>query len=225
MEQVPTRMDLVDVIRMVLKASDEPLTINKIRERLPRPYDTIGRVELMELLDRQVAANVLVMCPKYRSAQNRYWDRSLREHAQVLLRESLAAGPMPWSELRKRFPKYLRHLAESVLNEELARGVIYRHPPATPHAGFRYATEPADVRRYVARELEESVARLVGQGLGMAEVREAYLHLLHELEWGDGNPTSLQNSFDARGCTGGDSEHFSELSRSFDIPAHAPGDP
>src|SRR4051794_32664030 len=82
-------IDLVDAIREVLQHSDEPLTIPKIRARLATPY-RISTEELSETLQRQVAAHVLVMCPKYRSSQDRYWDRPLRDHAKVTLRNALA---------------------------------------------------------------------------------------------------------------------------------------
>ncbi len=175
--------DLVDAVRGILKASIEPLTVMKIRERLPAPFDGIRNEELAEVLQRQVAANVLVMCPKYRSGQDRYWDRTLREHTKVLLRSSLEAGPMPWAELRKRFPKYLRHLAESVIDEELARGAIHRHPPLSSRAGFRFALDRPDVRAYAAKELDDALTRLVERGFTLCDVREAFMQLLHEQEW------------------------------------------
>lgn len=180
--------DLVDAIRAILVSSVEPLTVKKIRARLSAPFDGIRSQELTEVLKRQVAAHVFVICPKYRSAQDRYWDRSLRAHAKVLLRAALADGPMPWAELRRKFPKYLRHLAESVLNEELARGAIHRHPPASPRMGFRCALEPADVLGYAARELEGALARLIEQGFARSHARAAFMQLLQESEWADDAP-------------------------------------
>lgn len=176
--------DLVDAIRAILYRSPEPLTVPKIRERLPESLRTIRVAELTEVLQRQVAAHVLVICPKYRSAQDRYWDRPLREHAKVVLRESLTAGPASWSELRKKFPKYLRHLAESVLNEELARGTLHRHPPESIRKGPRIGLHPADVRVYAERELQTVLRRLEQLGFAPVEVREAMMHLLNEEEWG-----------------------------------------
>ena len=42
------------------------------------------------------------MCPKYRSSQDRYWDRPLREHAMVLLYEALHGGHDARPEHRMR---------------------------------------------------------------------------------------------------------------------------
>ena len=177
--------DLVDAIRGVLQASGEPLTLPRILERLPEPYRDVRLEDLTELLERQVRAHVLVGCPKYRSAQDRYWDRPLREHATVLLHEAIKEGPMSWTDLRKKLPKYLRHLAESALNEELAKGTIHRHPPATSRRGPRYAHQPADVRCYASKELHEMLARLEQCGFARADARDSLMQLLQEEEWAE----------------------------------------
>src|SRR5207248_9918296 len=98
------------------------------------------------------------------SAHARYSVRTLREHGKVLLHDSLQAGPLPWAELRKRFPKYLRHLAESIRDEELARGALHRHPPVSARAGFRFALDPPEVRGYAAKELDGALARMIERG-------------------------------------------------------------
>ncbi len=180
-----TQTELVDIVRDILRHSTEPLTIPRIRERLPGPLRLMRTEDLTEIVRRQVAAHVLVMCPKYRSSQDRFWDRSLHEHAKVVLRAALSSGPMSWADLRKKFPKYLRHLADSVLNEELARGVIFRHPPTSMRMGPRFALLPPDVRAYAGKELREMLACLEQCGFARAEAREAIMHLLHEDEWAE----------------------------------------
>lgn len=178
--------DLVDAITEVLRQSEEPLTIPQLRERLRGPYRSMRITELLtEVLARQVAANVLVMCPKYRSSQDRFWDRSLRQHAKAMLTGALEAGPMSWTEIRKKLPKYLRHLAESVLDEELAKGAIFRHPPTSSRNGPRYALQPADVRCYAGKELHDLLTRMHERGFARAEVCEALMQLLQENEWSD----------------------------------------
>jgi hypothetical protein len=106
----------------------------------------------------------------------------------VVLRGALADGPIPWSDLRKRVPKYMRHLAESVLNEELAKGAIHRHPPTSARAGFRYALAAADIRAFAMTELEAALARLVERGFSLSDAREAFMHLLQEAEWSEDAP-------------------------------------
>jgi len=177
--------DLVDAIRAVLQSSGEPMTIPRIRERLPEPYRAIRADQLADVLERQVSADVLVMCPKYRSAQDRFWDRPLREHAKVLLHDAINGGPISWTDLRKKLPKYVRHLAESVLNEELARGAIHEHPQASPRMGPRYAHEPAKVECYAKRELQEVLIRLEQCGFTRGQARETLMQLLQDEEWAD----------------------------------------
>lgn len=188
----PAQTDLVDAIRFVLKQSSEPLTGFQIRARLPRHFSRVPLDDLMETLTRQVAADVLVMCPKYRSSQDRYWDRCLREHAKKLLHAALRSGPLSWSDLRKRLPKYVRHLADSVLSEELAREKIFRHPPASQRMGPRYALRPAELRRYLSRELQELLSRFELHGFSPRETRETILELLREEEWGELELAAMQ---------------------------------
>ena len=187
-EAVSTPADLADAIRSLLTKSREPLTLSKIRDGLPAPFDGCRTQEIAEVVERQVAASVIVVCPKYRGSQDRYWDRPLREHAKVTLRDALLAGPMPWSELRKTFPKYMRHLAESVLNEELAKGTIHRHPPISSRGGFRFALEPADLRSFARTELDAALARLVERGFSLGDAREAFMQILQVSEWSDDAP-------------------------------------
>jgi hypothetical protein len=181
--------DLVGAIHSILKQSSEPLTMPKIRARLRGVFQTIRLEDLTDVLQRQVAAQVLVMFPKYRSGQDRYWDRSLREHAKVVLRRALEESAMPWSELRKKFPKYMRHLAESVLNEELARRAIFRHPPTGPRMGIRFALRPPDIRPHAFKELEEALTRLEARGFSRPQAREAFMQLLQEAEWAEDVPS------------------------------------
>ncbi len=180
--------DLVDAIREVLRQSEEPLTVLKIRARLRGKFRAMRIRQLMDVLERQVAANVLVICPKYRSSQDRYWDRPLREHGKVVLQTALRDGPMSWPDLRKKFPKYMRHLAESLLNEELAKGIVFRHPSGSARRGPRYALQPADVRICAAQELLLLLARLQDRGFARADAREALMQILHEDEWADHLP-------------------------------------
>src|SRR5262249_1014967 len=105
-------LDLVNEIRRLLRESDEPLTAAKIQNRLPAPRNGIALDSLADVLRQQAAAHVLIACPKYRSRQDRYWDRPLREHVHEMLHDILTAGPLAWSELRRRLPRYARYLAE-----------------------------------------------------------------------------------------------------------------
>ena len=64
MEALSAPADLADAIRELLSASPEPLTLAKIRERLPAPYNDRKLQEVADVLQRQVAANVIVPCPE-----------------------------------------------------------------------------------------------------------------------------------------------------------------
>ena len=90
----PVETDLVAAVHAVLQGSPEPMTLSKIRAKLPTQMRQIGLEELAEALRRQVAANVLYQYPKYRSQQDRFWDRPMPVHVAYLLRVTLAEEPL-----------------------------------------------------------------------------------------------------------------------------------
>jgi len=175
--------DLATAVQRVLAASDEPLTVSKLRARLPGALRQTDLKELTEALDRQVAANVLYKYPKYRSQQDRYWDRGMSTHVAQLLRVSLEGGPLPWSELRRKLPAYAQPQAQQVLEEQIGQGLLHRHPRAGSRGGERFGVRPPDPRDYLRLELPELFARLASLGFGRPQIRQAALELLHEEEW------------------------------------------
>src|SRR5207245_659560 len=97
-----TQTDLPTAVQQILAASSEPLTVSKIRAQLPPTLRTGSVEELGEILKRQAAASVLVPYPKYRSQQDRYWDRPLPVHIAVLVQEALQEQDLGLSELRRK---------------------------------------------------------------------------------------------------------------------------
>ena len=81
--------DLVAGVQKALQESPEPLTLSKLRAALPVRFRSMGLEELAEVLQRQVAANVVYQYPKYRSQQDRFWDRPMPVHVEALIRETL----------------------------------------------------------------------------------------------------------------------------------------
>jgi hypothetical protein len=182
--------DLVAAVRRVLEASPEPLTLPKIRSALPAAFRSLEPEALAEALQRQVAANVLVQYPRYRSPQDRYWDRPMRVHVAQLLHAALREQPLAASELRRKLPDYAKTQAEAVLEEEVAQGQIYRHPPANSRSGPRFAVEPPDPRTFLRAELSALFGRLERLGFGQAQLRQAALEILHDEEWAPEPPAS-----------------------------------
>jgi hypothetical protein len=189
----PSDTDLVAAVRRVLEASPEPLTLSKIRSALPANFRSLSLEALAETLQRQVAANVLVQYPKYRSPQDRFWDRPMRVYVAHLLRTALQEQPLAASELRRKLPDYAKKEAETVLEEEVAQGRIHRHPPANSRSGPRFGVEPADPRAFLRNELSTLFLRLERLGFTQAQLRQAAMDLLHEEEWGP-TPTPTPES-------------------------------
>src|SRR5262249_41227110 len=175
--------DLVAEVQRVLGASPEPLTLSKIRSSLRAPFRSVSPEELSECLRRQVAANVVIGYPKYRSQQDRYWDRPMNVHIAALLRAVLEAAPLAWSEVRRKLPGYALGQAEAVLQEQLAQGLLYRHPRTGGRGKDRFSTEPPDPKQYLRAELDALFRRLEQLGFSRAQLRSAALELLQEEEW------------------------------------------
>ncbi|MCS6852720.1 MAG: hypothetical protein NZ700_16305 [Gemmataceae bacterium] len=171
--------DLLTAIQRVLERSEEPLTPSMIRSRLPV---ALRNSNLDDTLQRQVTANVLYQFPKYRSSQERYWHLPMREHVVRLIRAALAAGPLGWSELRRKVPAYAHAHLEEVVQQELSGGRLFRHPRGSGR-GERFGLQPADPKPYVQAELATIFHRLEGLGFTAAQVRVAALELLHDEEW------------------------------------------
>jgi hypothetical protein len=175
--------DLVAAIQRVLAASSEPMTLSKLRARLPASHRQMSLEELAGILQRQVAANVLYQYPKYRSPQDRFWDRPMPIHLAALLRETLEEKPLAWPQLRRKLPPYALGQAEAVLEQELARGTLHRHPPTTRRGGDRFGVRPPDPKEYLRQDLPEVFQRLSRLGFQPDQIRAAALELLHEEEW------------------------------------------
>lgn len=148
------------------------------------PLRSIPAETFAGVLRRQVAAQVVVLYPRHRSAQDRYWNRPLGVHLEQLLRTALRAGPLTWSEIRRRLPAYAKVKAESVLEEQVARGRIHRHPPAG-RLGPRYSLTPAEPYFYLRPELDALLRRLEGLGFSRKQLRESASDFLQEEEWSE----------------------------------------
>ena len=184
-QDAPVATDLPAAVQRVLAASDEPLTLSKIRVALPGTFRRMGLEELADVLRRQVAANVLYQFPKYRSAQDRFWDRPMPVHVADLLRKVLEQGPFAWPQLRRKLPDYAVAQAEVVLQEQVAQGRLHRHPPAGSRSGERYGIAPPDAREYLRRELPTLFYRLQQLGFTEPQLREAAMAVLQEEEWAE----------------------------------------
>jgi len=182
--------DLVAAVRRVLDNSPEPLTLSKIRSALPASFRALSLEALAEALQRQVAANLLVQYPRYRSPQDRFWDRPMPVHIAQLLQSALHEQPLAVSELRRKLPDYAKTQAEAVLEEEVAQGRIYRHPPTTSRSGQRFGVEPPDPRTFLRGELSTLFGRLERLGFTQAQLRQGALEILHDEEWAPAPPTS-----------------------------------
>lgn len=182
--------EVLAAIRTVLENSAEPLTLSKIRTALPSRLRTSPE-NLNDVLRRQVAAGVFVQYPKYRSPQDRYWDRPMPVHLAWLLGNVLAEKPLGMSEIRRKLPDYAKTQAESILEEQVAKGTLFRHPPLNSRTGPRYGVQTPQAREYLRPELTKVFQRLEQLGFSQAQLREGAMELLNQEEWSE--PTTPQS--------------------------------
>ncbi len=183
MTETTPELDVTAALRTVLEKSEEPLTLSKIRSALPARVRSLSLEELADSLRRQVAANVLHQYPKYRSPQDRFWDRPMPVHVAYLLRTTLQEQPAALTDLRRKLPDYAKNLAEQVLQDQVAQGLLFQHPPASKRTGPRYGVTRPDPKEYLRLELTGVFARLEQLGFTPTQLRESALELLHEEEW------------------------------------------
>ncbi|MBL8793184.1 MAG: hypothetical protein JNM56_04710 [Planctomycetia bacterium] len=173
-------VDLNAALLRVLQDSAEPLTVPKIRAQLP---PALRSQNLEESLQRQVAATAVVQYPKYRSAQERYWDRPMPVHVAALLQSVLEEGALSAGELRRKLPAYAHELFEQVMQEEIANGKLYRHPKLGGRGGERIGVRPAEPKEYLRPELAAVFRKLEPLGFSTSSLRAAALEMLHDEEW------------------------------------------
>jgi hypothetical protein len=190
--ETPAANDLGAAIHRVLAACEEPLTLPKLRSKLPAALRGTSPEELTEHLRRLVAANVLYQYPRYRSQQDRYWDRPMPVHVAALLRTTLQDRPLGWPELRRKLPPYAQAQAEGVLGEQVAQGLLFRHPAATRRGGPRYGAQPPNPRDYLREELSTVFLRLERLGFSLTQLRAGAMELLHDEEWAPTQPASAE---------------------------------
>src|SRR5260370_11298088 len=143
-----TTSDLGTAVREVLAASPEPMTVSKIRAALPSALRQVSVQELSDVLSGEASANAIHEYPKYRSQQERYWDRPMPVHIVQLLQSNLEEKPLTWTELRRKMPAYAQDKAQTVLEEQIGLKVFFRHPR---HPGSR-SGEPIGIREADAKD-------------------------------------------------------------------------
>lgn len=189
---VPTSAEtaeLLPALQRVLQESAEPLTVPKIRAQLP---PALRSQNLEEALQRQVAANAVVQYPKYRSPQERYWDRPMPVHVAALLQAALEESALSVGELRRKLPAYAHELFEKVLQAELANQKLYRHPKLGGRGGERLGARPAEPKEYLRPELTAVFRKLEPLGFSTSALRAAALELLHDEEWAPAPPETAE---------------------------------
>src|SRR5262249_28298029 len=94
---------------------------------------------------------------------------------------------------------YAKTLAEPILEEQVAKGILYRHPPLSSRTGPRFGVQSPQAREYLRPELVKVFQRLEQLGFSEAQLREGAMELLNEAEWSEPNPAPAKSCAGAEG--------------------------
>ncbi len=90
---------------------------------------------------------------------------------------------LPLSQLRRKLPAYAVPHVEAVVREQVAQGLLHRHPAASSRGGERYGARPPEPKDYLRQELSAVFDRLEKLGFNRPQLRESAMSLLQEEEW------------------------------------------
>jgi len=185
----------------ILRRATEPLTVDKIRRSLPKPYRVPPKrkAELQVELERLATDGRIVEWPK-KGASPRYWNRDPR---QCAVEGILAAAENPLSPARlaqaasKRAFGYPAKLLPPLIVEMIKDGRLFREPPVggtravvslQPVNPEAYRAELEGILRQIARNLDrlgapvESLVRTALSGEAGGRIEEAIRKALLEIE-------------------------------------------
>ena len=178
--------DLVAELLRVLAESSEPLTLSKIRAKLPAPFRSASLEELSDTLQRQVAANVLFQYPKYRSQQDRFWNRPMEVHLAILIPRSIPGGAVG---VGGAAPQASRLCGRSVdpcrgsVGGTLGGGRCTSIRASASVAATALGCSQPMPKSILKPELAELFLDLEQLGFSQGQLRTAALELLHDEEW------------------------------------------
>lgn len=175
------------VILRVLQNSREPLTIERIRKALPRPY-RIGREAILSIIQQQVQTGASFEWPA-KGSKERYWAQGFEAYVRSGVVEVLKSGPLSLPQLRRKLgktpfgsPKVLvEQTCKMLLHGLLEERILFKYPIAPGMRAVRYGVTPPDPKPYMGKlkkEFEALCSRLKDAGVTPDDVLHAATELL-----------------------------------------------
>ncbi|MCM2369020.1 hypothetical protein [Aporhodopirellula aestuarii] len=159
---VPESVDaLGDVIVRTLATFEEPATIATLRKKLPGPYQC-EEEELQIALDSLTQRGLVYRFAPYRGKADRYWDRSAKEYAEVLLTTQTVGRFATKNELVKQFKARLKDLREKEIGDLIQQFVRAGKLHSGQFLGSRstrYSASPFDAQAVLDNAIEQIARR------------------------------------------------------------------
>ncbi|MCO6455251.1 MAG: hypothetical protein J5I93_08115 [Pirellulaceae bacterium] len=206
------RLSDAEVVALkALERAGEPLTANKLRERLAGPH-RLPIETLTAWLERQVAEGRLHRLAPYGSRSPRYSTVTAEAYACQVLQAVLAEGPLTLSRLQTKIASRLADCPaprrKELLEELVRRGELRRLPPLPGSSSQRYSQRPPDPSEYLAalvkrfvKQVDKQAGQLVAAGVAPQQTARAAWKLI-EAALAQRRPESIDQDGNQPAATG-----------------------
>jgi len=153
--------DLHDVIVRTLQSVDEPVTPASLRSQLPGPYQ-ISVVDLTQTLQTLTQQGRAHRFAPYRGKSDRFWTRSLRDYATLLLTTQTVDQFETKSFWVKKFKARLKGLSDKDLGDliqQLVRSGQMHSGRFLGGTSDRFSASPIDARALLENALDRIASR------------------------------------------------------------------
>lgn len=153
--------DLHDVIVRTLQSIDEPVTPAMLRSQLPGPYQ-ISVVELTQTLQTLTQQGRAHRLAPYCGKSDRFWTRSLRDYAILLLTTLTVDQFETKSHWVKKFKARLKGLSDKELGDliqQLVRSGQMHSGRFLGGTSDRFSASPIDARALLENALDRIASR------------------------------------------------------------------
>jgi hypothetical protein len=175
-ESVALDPELLEVLLKALDKAQEPVTAEKVRKDLPRPYMRPLKV-ITEHLSELVQSDQAIQFEPYKGRSPRYWRYDLNHYAKQLLLEAVAKSPSTWSELCRALKSPLKGYSDARLGalkkELLDKGELHELPSFLGGRSARFSNRPPDPTPYIDDAIKQIKKKLAKRGVTAEQVDEA----------------------------------------------------
>jgi len=169
----------IEVVLKTLQQSEEPLTAEKLRDRLPPGPYRISKEQLSGLLEDQVALGHVHRFKFYISKSSRYWTRDVEFYARECTLRAIHEGrpytqSEVWAKLKTMLKDYTVDRYKQLLRHMVREKQVCEWPPFLGGRTKLLSARPPEAQAYI----QDALAK-IGKKLGI--VPEQLIETVAEL--------------------------------------------